>query len=65
MKIKKKLMRVGKSVPSRTANQAAVEAINLADDCRSAILSSFKILHLDEMIVSKTTFPKFDWSLKL
>ena len=65
MKIKKKLVCVGKTVPSRTANQAAVEAINLADDSRSAILNSFRILHLDEMMVTKTTFPKFDWSLKL
>ena len=65
MKIKKKLVRVGKTVPSRTVNQAAVEAINLADDCRSATLNSFRIVQLDEMIVSKTTFPKFDWALKL
>ena len=65
MKIKKKLVRVGKTVPSRTVNLAAVEAINLADDCRSATLNSFRIVQLDEMIVSKTCFPKFDWALKL
>ena len=37
---------------------------NLAEDVRSAHLQSFRILYCDEMMVTKRSIPKSDWSLK-
>ena len=63
-KIKKKMIRVGKDIPSRSVNRAVEEAINLAEDCRSAVLNGFRIVQLDECMCTKKTWPKTDWSFK-
>ena len=58
------MIRVGKDIPSRSVNRAVEEAINLAEDCRSAVLNGFRIVQLDECMCTKKTWPKTDWSFK-
>ena len=38
--------------------------MELADDVRSGILSGFRLVQLDEMIVTTRTLAKSDWTAK-
>ena len=38
--------------------------MELADDVRSGILSGFRLIQLDEMMVTTRTLAKFDWAAK-
>ena len=64
-KIKKKLVRVGKVLPSRAASRALDDVLNLADDVRAALVSGYRLLQVDEAVYTKRTLLKSDWSKKL
>ena len=48
MKIKKKLVKIGKVLPPRTLPRAAEDTMNLADDVSGANLQGFRIVQIDE-----------------
>ena len=59
--IKRKMIRMTKSLPIRSQAHALLEAQNLADDVRSAHLQGFRLQFCDEMVVTKTAIPKLNW----
>ena len=61
-RIKKKLLRITKVPVSRTLPFLYDEILDLKDDVQSAIIQRFKVVYADEMLVTKKTFPKADWS---
>ena len=54
MKIKKKLVKIGKVLPPRALPRAAEDAMNLADDVRGANLQGFRIVQIDEAMYTKS-----------
>ena len=64
MKIKKKLVRIGKVLPPRAVPRAMEDAMSLADDVRSGILAGFRLVQIDEAMYTKRVLPKSDWALK-
>ena len=61
-RINKKKIRFGKTMPIRSIPHAHQEAMEMQGDVQSAVLAGFRILYLDEMMVTKRTFPSHDWS---
>ena len=43
---------------------AVEEVINLQADIQSAVIQGFKLLQLDEMMITKHTYLKFEWAKK-
>ena len=62
--IKLKMIRQTKSIPRRSLPDAILEAINMQDDLQSGIVQGFRLVYLDECMVTRTTLPKRDWAKK-
>ena len=64
MKIKKKVISRNK-IPSRNdLEKITIQAAEYANDIQMAIERRFRIIQLDECVVTKNTIPKTAWSLK-
>ena len=61
-KIKKKSIRFSKLPAPRHFANIQEDIMNLKQDIESAALGGFRIVQLDEMMVTKNTFPSHDWS---
>ena len=61
-KIKLKLVRKSKEIPGKVLPNFTQDLIEYTEDMRSAIDAGFRIVQLDEMMVTKTTMPKRDWA---
>ena len=62
--IKLKMIRQTKTIPRRSLPDAILEAVNMQDDLQSGILHCFRLVYLDECMVTRTTLPKRDWAKK-
>ena len=56
------MVRKSKEIPGRVLPNFTQDLIEYSEDMRSAINSGFRIVQLDEMMVTKTTMPKRDWA---
>lgn len=61
-RIKKKSIRITKIPNYRNLPRIQDDILDLADDLNSAILWNYRIIMLDEMMITKRTFPTHDWS---
>ena len=61
-KIKKKSIRLTKIMLPRQLPNTYQDVLDLTEDIQSAVLQGYRIIQLDEMMITKRTFPKQDWS---
>ena len=62
--IKKKVVQFAKNVPTRSRYKFNLMQIELKEDVQSAILQHFRVIMLDEMVVTKHSLPTHDFSKK-
>ena len=62
--IKLKMIQQTKTIPRRYLPDAILEAVNMQDDLQSGIVHGFRLVYLDECMVTRTTLPKRDWAKK-
>ena len=61
-KIRLKKVQPEKMILNKQLPNIYQDVIELVDDVKSALLQGFRIVQIDEMMVTKRTFPTHDWS---
>jgi hypothetical protein len=61
-RIKKKSVRISKVPNYRTLTRTQDDILDLYDDLSAAIGWNYRVVMLDEMMITKRTFPTHDWA---